>query len=677
MSLVPELAAAKGGLPTDGGLSLIEMIKTADPNHPDLLLAYMNANPQSVFVRDEHGATALHWAALMSNLPVIRSAVALGLPVHATSSDGMEPIHWACTKGWWQAAQELIQHGADINARNAQMATPVVLAAQYGHTELVNVLVKRGADINLLDEHQDSALHWAAYQGMLSTVGLLHHLGLSATEADNYGSTPIHLAVAQGQSSVVEYFLEQAEPSLLTLKDKKGRTPIAVANELAGHSRMHAEIRNRLLAHQNSSNLMRILTFGAVGAADASKRHRSPFWFFIWNGIAAYLTYALVLQPGLTGPREERLHLIYAAVNAAMFCLFFQTVRASPGFVPIDAASREAYEEELRLSAEQATSAPPVGSDGSVGGRNVQLCHTCHVVRPLRAKHCPICGRCVLRYDHHCPWVDNVRARPLARRRGRGCHFRDRPERARNGRVACVWRCAVGALWILAARGGMRLAGPRSQPGSSRMRSRRAPCFPPLRRARPPAVRRAQQLPLVLPAAVLRVYGLPAASVGVRALLEAEAVQRVRAGLAPGRGGCAAPRQRHRGRWGDARAAASPLLRQELPARSLLRPRQPPRVSLSQIRPQPQLHAVCSACHSAHASFAPGRFFPLARSAAQLGRLPRRRLCSLRLLWLCDGYIPRRPDRDQPDDEREHQLAQVPAPEARGGRRQGGLLQRL
>jgi hypothetical protein len=73
----------------------------------------------------------------MCNLPVIRAAVALGLPVHATSNDGMEPIHWACTKGWWQAVQELLQHGADINARNAQQATPVVLAAQYGHTDLV------------------------------------------------------------------------------------------------------------------------------------------------------------------------------------------------------------------------------------------------------------------------------------------------------------------------------------------------------------------------------------------------------------------------------------------------------------------------------------------------------------------------------------------------------------
>ena len=42
-----------------------------------------------------------------------------------------------------------------------------------------------------------------------------------------------------------------------------------------------------------------------------------------------------------------------------------------------------------------------------VDGLKHKTCKRCHRVRYPRSKHCGVCGECLLRKDHHCPWVHN------------------------------------------------------------------------------------------------------------------------------------------------------------------------------------------------------------------------------------------------------------------------------
>jgi len=35
-----------------------------------------------------------------------------------------------------------------------------------------------------------------------------------------------------------------------------------------------------------------------------------------------------------------------------------------------------------------------------------KVCAICEIIRENTVKHCIICNKCILRYDHHCPWIN-------------------------------------------------------------------------------------------------------------------------------------------------------------------------------------------------------------------------------------------------------------------------------
>ncbi|CAM9927049.1 unnamed protein product [Choristocarpus tenellus] len=53
------------------------------------------------------------------------------------------------------------------------------------------------------------------------------------------------------------------------------------------------------------------------------------------------------------------------------------------------------------------TARPLVTSRDDEEERTVPICARCNAFKPIRSHHCRICGRCVIRMDHHCPWVNN------------------------------------------------------------------------------------------------------------------------------------------------------------------------------------------------------------------------------------------------------------------------------
>ncbi|KAG0216356.1 hypothetical protein BGX33_000166 [Mortierella sp. NVP41] len=75
---------------------------------------------------------------------------------------------------------------------------------------------------------------------------------------------------------------------------------------------------------------------------------------------------------------------------------YYYAVTTPPGSV-LDglAAENEAtHFHDVLMEMESFTEFPPT-------------CKRCHLPKPERTHHCSVCKKCILKYDHHCPWIHN------------------------------------------------------------------------------------------------------------------------------------------------------------------------------------------------------------------------------------------------------------------------------
>ncbi|KAG2182832.1 hypothetical protein INT44_005813 [Umbelopsis vinacea] len=79
---------------------------------------------------------------------------------------------------------------------------------------------------------------------------------------------------------------------------------------------------------------------------------------------------------------------------AMVFYNYYLSCATDPGRIPTD------WEPP-------ATIAQPTEEGKRMGITGPRFCKTCNVFKPPRSHHCSACRRCVLKMDHHCPWIAN------------------------------------------------------------------------------------------------------------------------------------------------------------------------------------------------------------------------------------------------------------------------------
>jgi len=109
-------------------------------------------------------------------------------------------------------------------------------------------------------------------------------------------------------------------------------------------------------------------------------------------------------------------------VAAIAIASHFKAMTTDPGSVPPDASplpepstSSDALEEGQRqtnnatkgANDDSQTEALIIPKHRQPPARGRRLCRRCNSFKPQRAHHCSVCKRCIIKMDHHCPWVNN------------------------------------------------------------------------------------------------------------------------------------------------------------------------------------------------------------------------------------------------------------------------------
>ena len=213
------------------------------------------------------GWTALHRAADMNNVAMVRLLLARGADIEGRSprdflpkkhplarlgsdyddydevdaSDGDEgwtALLRAATNGQEAMVRLLIEKGADIEARSPSNGTPLICAAEGNYGTIVEFLLQNGANVNAEDQFGWKPLH----RVMVSprgegTAQMLLSRGADINARCSYQKTPLHHAIEKRNDTMVSFLLTAGAD--YEARDIAERTPLHTAIESRLENMVH------------------------------------------------------------------------------------------------------------------------------------------------------------------------------------------------------------------------------------------------------------------------------------------------------------------------------------------------------------------------------------------------------------------------------------------------------
>lgn len=364
----------------------------------DLATAFRQLRSGSVnlfAMRDAKNYTPLHLAALNNQSAAVVFLLKYASDfcsedqlfgwVNARSIEGFTCLHLAAFRGnlvrpMQFVVKRLLEFGADMWAVSQQGLSVMHVAAQGDQPLIIAFFQSLGLPSDSLDNREGSPLHWAAYLSSEQATNLLLAWRVDVNRQDADLQTPLHLATLSGNARIVRNLLLSG--SSRDVEDKEGRTPkdIAVQNNL-----------------HNIEDLLkppkRCADFGMRPPLRPYEPSRLILLVYLVFFSFVFAVNRVWIGPSLPNSFVASSFLdLFTAVSAISLITFIIVVFKDPGYLRSAPGAKVLVKPRQELLENY---------------DSLSVCPECVLVKPPRSRHCQCCNRCVAKFDHHCPWINN------------------------------------------------------------------------------------------------------------------------------------------------------------------------------------------------------------------------------------------------------------------------------
>ena len=386
--------------------------------HADLaaFLIKRGADPNAV---DDSRDTALHWAAYKGAVPVCGLLLHLnGIEDHLDTIDafGQTPLHLASLRGNTDVITYIIEQAeayvdACANEDKGGSSKGKVGAGSKGASASTLASTKASFPaklLNMQDKEGKTPLDLAIKKKKGDAEQLLRQY-MSKYCISNQSIWQKTVA------AIKPFFSCKSWLSWLGLTSENGRPPRFIFWFVAGN--MALALLYELVVY---------VPFSGIGSASATgSKEDGRLWDYMTLHCCTVLSFLMTIasfikvnqtDPGLLAKKN------YASSNtngvigmdacidaglSSILCLCFddnKKIRREMHTLTNDL--RNLYEETLESFASDSEHSD---INAAVELERLPLCHSCHIARPHRSKHCRVLNRCVVMFDHHCPFVGESR----------------------------------------------------------------------------------------------------------------------------------------------------------------------------------------------------------------------------------------------------------------------------